>query len=1081
MARRFYRGNFDPVSYWASKSYCRICGERKVKYGNICHKCQEEGGWETNELTEEQIAKVKESELAKEFKSESVEREKASLFLQSIIGYLRDCAVSLLRSVVILDITEVSDKLDFLPVKEDVLELLDNGGFELKGRKASDLLYKVRARPKELQLLLGTLFLKGINPNGKKKERICAPLLYLKLEGKRTEDGSSILFTVEEDTVYVNQDLIAKLVNITEEEELEVRFQDLREAQPGWPLTKEVLNQFLRDLGNYFPEVFRGDPPQFEEFIDFEEVPLDDSIQFCPSNVLIVAPVQDVAGTVVAELKKLQEQALGPTAADCIFTQEIVSSDSAQLATREVESPKELYEKAEEMSEENQWHDLYPLGLNDEQKEIVHSARRALLTVVTGPPGTGKSYTITAIILDHLLAGRRVLFVSRMDKAVEVVVSMLEEYVGDFAVARSGGRKAQRALAEKLEHLTSPTSPVEPFSVEDLETQKKTYAEVGENLRELEKEFSDIISRERDWSEIRSSLEVLKKKVTSQLGIEYLGKERAQNLKEKVEGIKKLLEKRSFFLKTVWAKAQLKRIRHLLKVGEDVPLEELATMLEQKAEEEELGEIEEEITKLAEVNELWEQIKKIHSVLTQHASETVRKVILGNLYLLVNRHHSRSQLRKFIRSLRSANIRRKNALRAHVSTETLLSAFPCWATTTFYISQILPLEPGIFDLVIFDEASQCDLASALPALYRGTRAVVVGDPNQLTHVVFLGKQTEIAAFVNNNVPEDARDTFRFTQRSLFDVSADKVLQQDYFMLEEHFRSHPHIIGFSNERFYDNKLRLMTQRPVVEEGRCAIEVDYVDGRRTISTVNPMEIEAVFKHMEEEMKASPEDKPVSIGILCPFRDQVNAIVRELPKHITMDQMEKHSIVVGTAHSLQGDERDIVILSFSIDPDFHHGTLKFLENPNVFNVAITRAKKKLVVISSVCTKDLPEGLLKGFLEHAVCPPEKTIPEEKFDSKFERDVARALRKKGYKVWPHFEIAGFEVDLVVGKGNQFLVVECDGPYHFDQEGRQARYDIWRQKIIERAGWDVVRISDREWERDRKASVQKIARQLPSK
>jgi hypothetical protein len=109
-------------------------------------------------------------------------------------------------------------------------------------------------------------------------------------------------------------------------------------------------------------------------------------------------------------------------------------------------------------AEDTNWHNLFPFDLSDTQKKIVLTARRNNLSVVSGPPGTGKSYTIAAIILDHLLGGKRVLFVSRMDKAVDVVSKWLEEFVGPYAVARAGARKAQRALADKLEAITGPNS-----------------------------------------------------------------------------------------------------------------------------------------------------------------------------------------------------------------------------------------------------------------------------------------------------------------------------------------------------------------------------------------------------------------------------------------------------------------------------------------------------------------------------------------------------------------------------------------------------------------------------------------------
>src|SRR5690606_12416031 len=128
------------------------------------------------------------------------------------------------------------------------------------------------------------------------------------------------------------------------------------------------------------------------------------------------------------------------------------------------------------------WTDLNPLDLSERKLEIINSVRRNNLTVITGPPGTGKSYTIMAIILDHLLAGKRVLFVSKMDKAVDVVVENLEKKIGPFSVARSGNRKAQRKLAEKIEKLTGPNSPVRKVTQAEVENIRNEYDDVEEKM-----------------------------------------------------------------------------------------------------------------------------------------------------------------------------------------------------------------------------------------------------------------------------------------------------------------------------------------------------------------------------------------------------------------------------------------------------------------------------------------------------------------------------------------------------------------------------------------------------------------------
>ena len=180
------------------------------------------------------------------------------------------------------------------------------------------------------------------------------------------------------------------------------------------------------------------------------------------------------------------------------------------------------------------------------------------------------------------------------------------------------------------------------------------------------------------------------------------------------------------------------------------------------------------------------------------------------------------------------------------------------------------------------------------------RAVVVGDPNQLRHVCFLSRAREQAAFIRNEFTSQMQERFRY-RRSLFDVAADAVDQRHFFFLDEHFRSHPQIIEFSNQRFYDSSLHLMTSRPSHQQ-QSAIQINMVAGRREVgSSVNPAEVDAVIEAVES-ITDSTESRE-SIGIVSPFRDHADAIKERLLRRFSAETFAKHSIVVGTAHSFSG----------------------------------------------------------------------------------------------------------------------------------------------------------------------------------
>jgi len=207
-------------------------------------------------------------------------------------------------------------------------------------------------------------------------------------------------------------------------------------------------------------------------------------------------------------------------------------------------------------------------------------------------------------------------------------------------------------------------------------------------------------------------------------------------------------------------------------------------------------------------------------------------------------------------------------------------------------------------------------------------------------------------------------------------------------------------------------------------------------------------------------------LSIGVLSPYRDQTNALTKAVMTTFSQAEIERHDIVCGTAHSLQGDERDLVILSTVIDRDFRHASLRFLEDPNLFNVAITRARRSLVVLTSVRPSDIPAGLLQSFLLYA---ESKAVPEDlpdRFESDFERQVAEALRDAGYRVISQYPSAGYRIDLVVTNGHVSVAVECDGPTHFQADGTYTTEDVQRHLVLSRAGWEIYRIPYHSWIRD---------------
>ncbi len=328
---------------------------------------------------------------------------------------------------------------------------------------------------------------------------------------------------------------------------------------------------------------------------------------------------------------------------------------------------------------------------------------------------------------------------------------------------------------------------------------------------------------------------------------------------------------------------------------------------------------------------------------------------------------------------------------------------------------------------------------------------------------FLSRAREQAAFVRCDFTDEMKERFRY-RRSLFDIAADAVDHNHFFMLDQHFRSHPQIIDFSNRQFYDGQLRIMTRRPK-RDLESTIHVVYAGGERSSdSSVNPREVDKVLQIVSEIVNSAQEEqaKP-TIGVVSPFRDHVDAIRDRLIQQLPMVAIEQHEIIVGTAHALQGDEKDIIIFTTSIDPESHPASLRFLENPNLFNVAVTRARKQQYVVTSVRADQLPAGLLCKYLHYASEEWQPKVVRGLGKGDFEHQVIQKLQEQQIATWPSFEAAGVRIHVVASDGDQHLAVLCDG---FNQHVDEPLDALTTHRLLFRAGWQVSRIPHRTWHKD---------------
>ncbi len=422
---------------------------------------------------------------------------------------------------------------------------------------------------------------------------------------------------------------------------------------------------------------------------------------------------------------------------------------------------------------------------------------------------------------------------------------------------------------------------------------------------------------------------------------------------------------------------------------------------------------------------------------------------------------------------------------------------PCWAVTSLSARGRLPFEPGMFDLVVIDEASQCDIASALPLLFRARRAVIIGDPLQLRHISAVAPQQDRLLLAAHGLAE-GRAAWAYSVNSLFDLARSLCRHEDIVNLRDHHRSHRDIITFSNQHFYRGGLRIATDHETLKRPRAAgPAVRWVDVKGKVirprggGALNGVEAEAVVAEMRKLVIEN--SYAGSIGVVTPFRAHANRIRVLVHEDEELSrQLAALDFVVDTVHGFQGDERDVILFSPVVSAGTGESALRFLNhNGNLFNVAITRARSELIVLGDLqAALDSRIGYLAGFAEYArdISAREKSMrcsgepgpeypPVARPDlvSDWERIFYKAMYAAGLRPVPQYEEAPYTLDFALFERDRQLDIEVDGEnYHRNWDGELCRRDQIRSRRLNDAGWDVMRFWVYEIRDDLEACVERV-------
>lgn len=476
----------------------------------------------------------------------------------------------------------------------------------------------------------------------------------------------------------------------------------------------------------------------------------------------------------------------------------------------------------------------------------------------------------------------------------------------------------------------------------------------------------------------------------------------------------------------------------------------------------------------------------------------------------------------------------------------LLHLKPIWLVNPDVASRMLPLEGGLFDVAIFDEASQMRVVNALPALYRAKRSVVSGDEKQLPPTSFFGVRSEsIQDDVGDGGGDDAQD-FSIEDEEIESEDADaevvprldqRALQvaeqhirdcEDLLALSRghlpetsldiHYRSqYRELIAFSNAAYYGGRLNVPISKSPAEVLRARpIEVHRIDGLYKNQT-NPQEADAVVDFLAGLW--ARDGAPPTVGVVTFNMKQAELISSRLEARADQDrafgkaylrertrkaQGEDVGFFVKNLENVQGDERDWIVFSttFGRDDDgvFRRafGALNQQGGERRLNVAVTRAKQKVVIVTSMPTAEISDALGSGrppvrardylqiYMQYAELvsggdldaamkllemfgPPDPrgALPTQDEPDELIQQALAALQDEGFQASLLAREDAFSVDIAIiepGTSRYIMGVEFDSPRHQLLRRARAR-EVWRPKLMTRSGLRLHRISSAEWVR----------------
>lgn len=743
---------------------------------------------------------------------------------------------------------------------------------------------------------------------------------------------------------------------------------------------------------------------------------------------------------------------------------------------------------------------LEVLPLNAEQTNSIKTALSSKLTVITGPPGTGKSQVVTNLIVNLAWKGRNAIFSSKNNKAVDVVEKRVNGLTNRPIMLRMGSNQEANALVTFLTDMLAHRQADG--------NDKGEYQNVKQLYDSLQLQIDGLIHAKENIIKVRNELDLVERGICSIRNEwdKYIPQINAEKLAILDEAIEKSLylydrtqyQKQNIIIKLIWKLISKSRID-----AYNISINELNDILlgynksiniNNSLDSDDLFPI------VLKIQEDFSSIVKYKNLLSRLRGLKTLEEIDKNLISL-KKELSDVALQLWNQWIKTIGFRIPLSLRRivanYIATISLLDGdtiednaqlydiqrqireiLPICAVTSLSVNRRIPFVAGMYNTLIIDEASQCDIPSILPLLYRCKSSVIIGDSKQLNHITGLSKQQDINLLNKYGISP----RWSYNAISLYGFAESICNPSNIIKLKDHHRCHGDIIEFSNQEFYGGDLRIATNYSYLKHD-YALGVRWinVEGRTCRpyngSAYNKQEIEEIVKQLKHLVLNNYKG---SIGVVTPFKAQAERINRLLEQETELYNklLSNNMFLADTVHKFQGDEKDLIIFSTVISNGTMPGAISFLKNTgNLFNVAITRAKSTLLVVGDkeFCSH-CDVSYLKHFVSYVRNKEDKNLEESNINSycelgeeypqidgallvsDWEKVLYSALYKVGIKTYPQYHIDKYYLDLALFYNGKCLDIEVDGEqYHRNWNGELCYKDQLRNQRLFELGWDVKR------------------------